>query len=476
MLIDEDEASKIVRMLSSGYYRSKRKVLTKYFRRSRSSLARFNMFTNTLQLGIMNALFKVQQTMRQGKRLLDTGASDEKELQRLESTLFANHHLARVLKTIVDGIAWRNLSYKRPILRLLSENKSSGYLTDHEIRTYKKQLSIRRHRILINDLTRYLRIADFIQIEKTGHVMFFESKDLGKKIKDTSQIFDQLKKDKRAPTPQELRQIVAQMSFVDNKISIPVVKGGRISEIEYEIIDDVCPIPTHHKTVQQMIKTAGRKGYSMGALEPGYFISVVSYDKFKNKREVDQGFKNYKSEFKKQKEKCFLGNHGPLFSISSWDAFHEEGGHFMRNYTPFSVLPFRDKDCINLMMGFLQITVWFDIEVLLQRLRDEGWMVKFNKNLKKQKRVNPSEYEAFSSYIDENDKENLINVEINDGDKVFGITIPLTEILIMISTYYKIDFIIGSIKSRFSDNKERAKLPKSRAVAVNYSNEEHILK
>ncbi len=475
MLLERKEALAIANILAHGYYRKKLPVIVKYFGKSRNWLTRSDIFVNAFQAGIMNSLAEVQQTIQKGKQIIEAGATG-KEKENLEKSLLMNRQIARVLQTIGDGIAWRSLRYQRPLLRLLSENKSAGPLTDHEIKTYKKVLQKSRYRIIINDLTRFLRIADITQIGKDGRVILLESKRRGKVINDAGTILNNLKRHKQVPSPQQLRHIVAQMSFVDNKISIPTFSSGKLNEVEYEIINADFSIETHHKRIKQMLKIANKKGFCVDSLEPGYFVNIVAYDRITNRKIFHERFERYKSESGKKREQCFTREHGKIISISSWDSFCEEDTHFPRNITPVSVLPFSNKDCARLMMGFLKIDISIDLDILTKKLRDNGWGAEINMKVSAK---SPNPTEPFSTYIENSqatDQEGFLNLKKSDDKRILNISIPPTFLLIMLSSFYKTNFLTDKVANYFFTAAINNKIPKSKKFEVYLTGERSILK
>jgi hypothetical protein len=47
--------------------------------------------------------------------------------------------LRHIFKDIADGMAWRTLKFNRPLLRILSQNNSSGFLKTINLRKTKWQ-------------------------------------------------------------------------------------------------------------------------------------------------------------------------------------------------------------------------------------------------------------------------------------------------------------------------------------------------
>lgn len=475
MLMTREQSNAIVNILPRAYYRKFLPRLTKIFRTSRNRyLRRFDMWVNVSQVGIINNLSKFQDAITHANRVLRNGELALEEKQRILDGRFMNRQLARVLQSIADGIAWRCLNYKRPVLRLLSEHVSTGHIGEDEKKFYIRLLQRSRTRTIINDITHFLRIADFTQIDSSGRVMLYESKKDSESIRDIGWILDQLILHRRLPTAQEYGHFVAQFPFIDNAIRIPTFSSGRVTEEEYQIIDSDIPIPTHHKKLREMIRRANKRGYCVECVEPGYLIEVIAYDRMSETRDIDKRFAEYKIAYERVRDECLGGNKSRRISISSWDSFIEEGGHFPRNITPHSVLPFSDRDCVRLMMGYLRIKTIINVDTLADIIKRDGWEVEFVDKLTKQPRIKPEEYEPFSSYRNESTEDFLMLSRSIDGHE-YQISLPFTFVIVMMTSYYQFRFLADEALSHFRNPNRRPSFPNSRKIVVNFTNEHRVL-
>jgi len=108
----------------------------------------------------LTGLYKaIQEGKRELKRLKDKinespnpeeKLSLEKKLEDIQIRIFAHKNVARIIKTIVDGIIWRNLNFDRSILRFIASNRKTGHIDINEegfkgvLNTAKSMKSLRR--------------------------------------------------------------------------------------------------------------------------------------------------------------------------------------------------------------------------------------------------------------------------------------------------------------------------------------------
>lgn len=156
--------------------------------------------------------------------------------------------------------------------------------------------------------------------------------------------------------------------------------------------------------------------------------------------------------------------------LSSFESFMREGGQFPRNFTPQSVLPFSSKDCIRLMMGFLEIRTILNLDLLKKKIEETGWNVREIKPLSKPPRKDRG---LAGEFMPELPNEDFFDLSKSDRNGIYHTVIPLTLILIALSSYYKIDFIIKAVNDGFDRGK--IEKPKGRSVTINFVRESEVL-
>src|SRR3970040_1063272 len=173
--------------------------------------------------------------------------------------------MIKISKTICYGIAWRNLNYNQ--MFLLSAARGFGYVAiDYKSKDFRGMYIVAYNiserlgsTVIINDLTRFLRIGDLTDI-KDGVPFIHELKEYGKEVK--------------------------------NMFTLRKVKG---------------------KISRQAVRLLELQRIAIKAKSSRIRADIVH---------------------------------------SNWDSFYsDERGNFMRMFVPYSIFPFTNENCINLMSG-----------------------------------------------------------------------------------------------------------------------------
>lgn len=109
----------------------------------------------------------------------DVGLGDGTDAWRFEALLY--ERLARQLRTVGDGLAWRTFNYNRSLIVAMSRNDSPGPLErteglEFELRAVRDIWQKKRSFALLHDLTNCLRIADLTEVGADGHARLHEVK------------------------------------------------------------------------------------------------------------------------------------------------------------------------------------------------------------------------------------------------------------------------------------------------------------
>src|SRR3989338_7999847 len=140
MLFDLEYYQKLNKVIADRGYREHVTSLTRLMKMSRLPvLKRTHWITNSAQVSILKRILQYEEAVAVGKSMMAQTASG-KEKKSYEVGVRINKNLARICRTIADGIAWRNFDFNRPMLRLLSGNKSSGTFPSNYAEFYRRVL------------------------------------------------------------------------------------------------------------------------------------------------------------------------------------------------------------------------------------------------------------------------------------------------------------------------------------------------
>jgi len=472
MILDDSEFLEISKLVHSKGYNQNYKGFIKTLRFTRLPvLKRKELFMRGIQAGMLVSLNEFQKAQKEyNDQLLIAKTDKEKDL--IKKNILIEKQWIRVLQTIADGIAWRAFNFDRPLLRHMSENKGPGTLEQKDydypavLRKYLKNLA---GFPIANDLTRILRIADFTVIYPNGKKMLYEIKDKGKKIFDVGQIFYEINKSKKIPNPQKWRHLNTQMSIIERKIRLTSKKEASIrNDFEAEIYDLDFPIKHYLKKLEKLIAIADRQGIASEMVEDGYLISVISVDKMLDKKVSEFVISSFKESYPD-----WVKGNPDVVSLSNYDSFWQAEGEFTRNIIPYSVLPLSSKNCVRMMMGHLWVTVIVDTSRIKEKLISLGWKVSngevFSDKIFEKMQSGEYNKQSISEKIQD---EKFFSLERNDENGTFESSVSFNEIMMAISSFYSIEFIINSVEAQYQISKQTKK---SGYVTHNYVGERKVL-
>ena len=443
MFIHRENFKRVGNIVYRGYYRKLFRYAVAVLRQTRIPILKTNsLWIGVLQKNLLRYRLKFEEAIVQGKKEIKKQGADKNGLLVM---LQSNREFVRALRDIGDGIAWRNLNFERPLLRVMSENVGHASISQ-DYKALDWRLGARRDRkdkVLINDLTHCLRIADLTVITRDGKILLYELK--GDKAIDAGQIIQEMKEHRgdrwrQRQFRQNIRHWVAQMAFVERKVQ---VKGNQV-----HIIDLDFKIKTHIKTIKKLFRKANRVGSATALLEKGYYVGVGSFEKLYNTRnsgKIDEKIKEIIS-FSPSKN----GWSNMTLPFSNYDTFYSNLGDWFRNITPYSVLPLSIKNCARLMMGQLYLQFYFDFGELKKRFEDVGWTVEISdlSVIKKQneeaiKKMQAGQILMFDSMVN----ETIFKISKTDGNGLYKADLPVNRIMIMLSSFYKIDYVIDLMET-----------------------------
>jgi len=444
-----------------------------------------SFFIGALQMSMLKTLSNFQSKTRVIKKRLSKNLPDTEKIF-LEEKLFIYTEWIRIFQTIADGIAWRNLKFNRPLVRLFSEGNSPGHLYQIDqdyIKVLSKYLGRMSNFVMANDLTRCLRTSDLTRILSDGRIILYEIKKSGDRLKTAKSILEEMRLHNRFFSKQELKQWVAQTSIMSKKITVPVLRNGKITEErKAEIEDSNIKIQTHFSMVKKLIREADTHGHAQAEVETGYFIEATSYDKIhdkamENPKSVPYYLEYRREQYEKNVPEWCKGEKSRIIVLSNYMSFLQKRGQYPRNLVPYSVIPFSARNCVRLMMGGLFLRIYYDLNILKEKLEEFGWIVEdaklSEKELKSRNELYKKQYTEAGSFYKYNIDESLYRLTKYHENGMYQTTLPMTMVLIMLSSMYKTSFLTSNVAVTFV--RACKKKSRRRTIAINFLNERKVL-
>jgi len=429
------------------YYKYLFKQAVSLLRTSRFPfLKKNNLWLGGLQRNMVKYRVKFEDTINKGK---STKPKDEKEKEGIDVALRANKEFLRVLKDIGDGIAWRNLDYQRPLIRLMSEHAPTGNISPDAQRLIlllgaRKQLS---DRVIINDITHCLKIADLTVVTSKNKIFLYEIKARKDKteIIGISEIYRRIQRYGQIKK-QTISHWIVQQAFLNKKVKTP--------DREVRIIDLDFTFHTHISKIKKLIREANRKNFSRALLEDGYHIEICALDRVFEKvgREKLKEQLSRLTPFSPKKE----GWSDTTLCISNYDTFYSSINDRFLNFTPYSILSLPARDCVKLLMGQLYIRVCFDFMELKKKFENAGWIVEvkdFKSTEEKNKEIIKKIREGKGRFLEHLIDETIFKISKQDNDGQYTQEFPINLITIMLSSFYSTDYLLGMAEAAYQDAK-----------------------
>ncbi len=382
-ILEKEHALKLSAALASSYYKERVNYLEKVLRATRSKRHKNNKeMLLAMQFNIAKFETNIWNTLSEGRNLakqLNSKSSltseEEKDLKGIEEHILIHEHLIRISRTICDGIAWRNLNYNRTFLNSSARGFGAGRI-DVNSKEFKSEF-MWAHRIskrlnslvILNDLTRFLRIGDLTEIND-GIAFIHEIKKYGKEVKN---LFTLKKVTGNAKiSKQAIRLLELQRIAFANK--------AKIYGIDVETKEVELDLKTNTNKVKKLFRESEKKFVVSDDIDECINVEVTNFHAIQeHKQKVDI------EELKKISPKKRVTD--LILVHSNWDTFYsDEKGNFVRSAPPYSIFPFSAKDCTFLMSGYYLVKCSLNVTKLKEVLLQNNWIIeeRTEKDLDKQ--------------------------------------------------------------------------------------------
>ena len=320
----------------------------------------------------------------------------ERKLEDIQIRVFANKNLARILKTIVDGMVWRNIGFDRPIMRLIASNRKTGFIDITEpgfvgvLKIAKSIMWNRKSVVIINDLSNFLRVGDLTEITKFG-VFIHEIKAKGGKIRNIFSLLHGMGSPSEISKQTE-RLLKVQTAITHRKILIDRTRTVHIRDIK---------VPFKHfiSDVRKIIMKARKEGFYSKKIADYLVVSCI--DLFQSVKLTREGEIKDLKKFRTAED---WDDADFIIPFSNTDSFYKNEDFFVPNMTPYSIFPFASGVCLELLSGRLILTARLNISKIYRYFEENGWIVvgismdEMLKRVKKIKSLYPNIYEVYDNY------------------------------------------------------------------------------
>jgi hypothetical protein len=295
-----------------------------------------------------SALWGAEQSQgRLEAELAECADRDGEHLEDFDMAIAVARRLAHVIREIADGIAWRTLRYDRAAIYQLALKNPTGHLelesTAQELAYADVHVRSTGDLVIMNDLTNFLRYGDYTAVAGDGTVRIAEVKG-GKGSA------------KSGRATRQRRKLDEVLQFLHS--SVRLTDHGAAALFLHKTRPR-----THLEAVCQVIRQARVEGSAHARLS-----DCLAVDAWDTEVLFEQGrTPDLLSPFVQSRQA--YSRH----SLTFFDTFP-------RNVAPYSVFPFPDQDCTDLMTGALWLHTHFNHGNLVRCLRRRGFSVRLPTN------------------------------------------------------------------------------------------------
>jgi hypothetical protein len=292
-----------------------------------------------------SALLGVQASQRELEgQLVNQSDGDGAVVEDLERGIAVCRRLAHIIKEIADGIAWRTLQYDRAAVYQLALKNPTGHLhpqsTAQEFAAAAAHIECAGDLVVMNDVTNFLRYGDYTAVAADGTVRIAEVK-AGKGGRRSGRASRQR---------QKLDQV---LQFLDTGVRL--TKEGATALFLHKT-----KLRTHLHAVGDIIRQAKAQGSAHRRLSDCLAVDALHIPSlFEQGRTAEL--------------------HDPFAQSTQARSYHSFAvlKGFARNVAPYSVYPFPDEDCTDLMTGDLRLWTHFNHGNLIRSLRRRGLIARY---------------------------------------------------------------------------------------------------
>jgi len=299
-----------------------------------------------LQAEMLSALVGMQQSKAALERDLAEHAHRKRhDVVEVEVGLGVAKRLAHVIKQIGDGIAWRALNYDRAVIYELAGKPQTGHVEPQsaiqELGAAGDHVDRTGNIVVVNDLTNFLRYGDYTSVGSQS-VTVAECKG-GKAARRS-------------------RRARRQRSALDEVLQFLNTGVRRMKDKSQLLLRQRVTARTHLATVAELIREARQKGAADARLSRCLAVDVHYVELLAEITDPQKMDKLFHNPFHQTREAV---SHHSL-------AFFDQ---FSRNVAPYSIYPFSDEDCTDVMTGAVWVVSHFSYRNLARCLKRRGLSV-----------------------------------------------------------------------------------------------------
>ena len=277
----------------------------------------------------------------------DTEESDP-EVEALNRDLFVVRVYANAIRSIGDGIAWRALDYDRAVTRLMAEHATKQQVMSEGLTRELLEWSIHFDNgsgiAILNSLTNCLAVGDVTVVKDDGSAEIVEVKSSSAKSR------------RKVRQKQKMREIVTLLS------------SGAGDAGYKDVSIEILPIEPESglSRIGALLSEAEVRGWASDKISNCLYVECFDFEKITS-------FDAIKVDIESAKDKL-IGDWSEqgdfVLDMNSLDLIA-----FSPNCAPFSIFPFPNRTCIDLLIGKKCYIAHLNQNAVAREFEYRGWTV-----------------------------------------------------------------------------------------------------
>lgn len=299
------------------------------------------------------SVIKMKEKIKELEQIKEDGKIGEEEynrdVQKLNADIESSRLTIAALREIIDGIVWRYFDYNKAFLYIVADKQPIDLIEGNEglINSLYELADVfitQGDKAILNDLSNFLRIGDVTNIKADGTIEFIEVK--GSKSRGA-----------RFTRQKERMQETVEFFNTGNK---------RLDGSQFVISESQVKLRNYLKQLRDSILRARTNGYDSILIGSHLIVETVDFGRLED---TDKAAKYFEAKHKSVKDKW---NKNKDFVYHAWSI---EKLDYAKNYAPYTIFPFGDDICADILMGKIWIQYRLNIYEIIRILEKAGWQL-----------------------------------------------------------------------------------------------------
>lgn len=287
-------------------------------------------------------------SLAQPGQIQPNSESLREDLKVIDKQIFLHRVFANTMRAIGDGIAWRALNYDRVAIRILSERATKQQIlsegTVHELDEWSRSFDTGTGVAIYNALTNCLAVGDITVVRNDGSIEVVEAKSTKTKSRRITR------------QKQKLREVFELLNFGEGEH-----EGENVEIFSFDI-----ELENGLNHLSRLLNQASESGCVAERISNFCYLECVD---FRRIRAIEECIRHFE-ETRERELAAWLLRKDLVIDMDSLEVLL-----FSPNKAPFSIYPFPESVCIDLLTGAKAYRSHFNFSALSREYERAGWQI-----------------------------------------------------------------------------------------------------